>query len=361
MDNNDSISISLCMIVKNEEKVIKRCLTSVKSVVDEIIIVDTGSLDLTKEIASEFTNFIFDFKWVDDFSAARNFSFAKATKDYILWLDADDIIIPENVEKLLELKKTLAYDVDAVSMDYHLTFDDNGKPSFISRRNRLVKRKNKFKWYGFVHEFLDVSGNIIHSDIAITHKKEKIYSDRNLKIYEKHLQDNKTLSPRDQYYYANECKDHGMYTKAIKWYDKFLKGKLGWKEDNIEACGKMADCYIHLKNWFDAIDSCINSFKYDAPRGENCCRLGFIYLQQNNIHQAISWYKVATILDPSELESPFINLACYTWLPHLQLCLCYSKLGNFYKAKEHNDLAALIVPDNPHIKHNQKFLSSVLQ
>ena len=80
------------MIVKNEEKVLKRCLNCVKDIVDEIIIVDTGSTDKTKEIARKYTDKVLDFKWVNDFSKARNYSFSKATKDYILWLDADDVI-----------------------------------------------------------------------------------------------------------------------------------------------------------------------------------------------------------------------------------------------------------------------------
>ncbi|WP_308345873.1 tetratricopeptide repeat-containing glycosyltransferase family 2 protein [Priestia aryabhattai] len=361
MSEDDSLSISLCMIVKNEEAVIERCLTSVRPVVDEIIIVDTGSADRTKEIISTFTNCIYDFKWIDDFSAARNFAFSKATKDYILWLDADDIITEENITKFLTLKQALTHDVDAVSMAYHLTFDPNGNPSFSSRRNRLVKREKPFKWHGFVHEYLEVGGNILHSDIAITHQKEKIHSDRNLRIYEKALKAGKLFSPRDQYYYANECKDHGIYEKAIQWYQKFLNGKKGWIEDNIEACGRMADCYIHLKNWPNAIKSCIDSFHYDAPRGENCCRLGFSYLQQNDIQQAISWYKLATVVEIPETKSPFINHACYTWLPNLQLCLCYSKLNDFHNAKKHNDIAASFVPNDPHVRHNQEFLSSVSQ
>ncbi|MER2072437.1 MAG: glycosyltransferase family 2 protein, partial [Psychrobacillus sp.] len=85
------ITISLCMIVKNEEEVIGRCLASVKDIVDEINIVDTGSTDQTKEIVKQYTNRIFDFKWIDDFAAARNYSFEQATKEYILWLDADDV------------------------------------------------------------------------------------------------------------------------------------------------------------------------------------------------------------------------------------------------------------------------------
>ena len=78
--------ISLCMIIKNEEKTIARCLDSVKDLVDEIIIVDTGSTDKSKEIVSKYTDKVYDFEWVEDFAKARNFSFSKATKDYIMWL-----------------------------------------------------------------------------------------------------------------------------------------------------------------------------------------------------------------------------------------------------------------------------------
>ena len=86
-------TISLCMIVKNEEDNIGNCLDNIKDLVDEIIIVDTGSTDKTKEIVKKYTDKIYDFEWVDDFSKARNYSFSKATKDYIFWLDADDILL----------------------------------------------------------------------------------------------------------------------------------------------------------------------------------------------------------------------------------------------------------------------------
>ncbi len=72
-------TISLCMIVRNEEKVLARCLESVRGCVDEIVIVDTGSSDATKEIAARYTDRIYDFEWIDDFSAARNYAFEQAT------------------------------------------------------------------------------------------------------------------------------------------------------------------------------------------------------------------------------------------------------------------------------------------
>src|SRR3989344_6657474 len=95
--------ISLCMITKNEETYLENCLNSVKDIVDEIIIVDTGSTDKTKEIGKEFNAKIFDFKWTDDFCAARIESLKHATKDWILVLDADEVIEPKDAEKIRKI------------------------------------------------------------------------------------------------------------------------------------------------------------------------------------------------------------------------------------------------------------------
>ena len=92
------------MIVKNESDNIERCLNSIYKAVDEIIIVDTGSFDTTKDICLKYTNKIYDFKWINDFSKARNYAIKKAKYDYILWLDADDYLTNENLLKLINLK-----------------------------------------------------------------------------------------------------------------------------------------------------------------------------------------------------------------------------------------------------------------
>ncbi|MPM16174.1 SPBc2 prophage-derived glycosyltransferase SunS [bioreactor metagenome] len=159
---NNRITISLCMIVKDEEKTLERCLSSIKDIVDEIIIVDTGSTDKTKEIAKKFNSKIYDFKWIDDFAAARNFSFSKATKEYIFWLDGDDYLDDENINNFKDLKDQLDRSVDTVTMEYSLTRDENGQTTYSLRRNRLVKRINGFKWIGRVHEYLDVGGVSFH-------------------------------------------------------------------------------------------------------------------------------------------------------------------------------------------------------
>lgn len=101
------VTFSLCMIVKNEEAVLDRCLSSIADLMDEIIIVDTGSTDGTKEIAGRYTDRIYDFPWQNDFSAARNFSFSKATMDYIYTADADEVLNYENHKRFVYLKKSL--------------------------------------------------------------------------------------------------------------------------------------------------------------------------------------------------------------------------------------------------------------
>jgi glycosyltransferase involved in cell wall biosynthesis len=99
------MSISLCMLAKDEEKSIARAINSVKQIIDEIIVVDTGSKDKTKQIAESLGAKVYDFSWKDDFSEARNFTKSRCTKDWILVLDADEIIAEKDLEKIKELTK----------------------------------------------------------------------------------------------------------------------------------------------------------------------------------------------------------------------------------------------------------------
>ena len=205
------------MIVKDEEKTLKRCLESVKDIVDEIIIVDTGSKDKTKEIAEKYTKKIYSFKWVDDFSKARNYSFSKATKDYILWLDADDVILKKDKIKLLKLKKELNENTDIVMMKYVTSIN----PPFSYYRERLLKRKKEYKWKSPVHEVIELNGNIIYTDINITHKSiKKDYSTRNLEIYEKNIKNGYILDAKETYYYKRELMYQKKYYKYIMIYNK---------------------------------------------------------------------------------------------------------------------------------------------
>ncbi len=102
-----SARVSLTMIVRDEEKNLPSCLESVRGIFDEVVVVDTGSVDRTREVAREYGARVFDFVWVDDFAAARNAALARATGDYAFWIDADDVVEPGEREKLIALLDSL--------------------------------------------------------------------------------------------------------------------------------------------------------------------------------------------------------------------------------------------------------------
>ena len=212
-------TISLCMIVKNEQQVLARCLDSVRGAVDEIVIVDTGSTDSTREIALRYTDRVYDFLWIDDFSAARNFSFDQATMDYCMWLDADDVLTAEDRDGLIALKSSLLPETDVVMMKYNTAFDSAGRPTFSYYRERILRR-GKFRWEGAVHEVIAPSGVILHSPLAVTHQKlHAAEPGRNLRIFEKLLAGGRVLTPREQFYYARELYYAGRYQEAAAAFE----------------------------------------------------------------------------------------------------------------------------------------------
>ena len=196
--------------VKGQVLIERQILQLREKGIDEIIIVDTGSKDKTKEIAKSFNAQIYDFKWISDFAAARNFSFSKATSDYILWLDGDDFIDDENISKIENLLKSLDTKYDYVSGQYILSRNEEGGVNSVLRRNRIVKRTRNFKWIGKVHEYLEVYGQGFNGDFAIEHGKVKVHTDRNFRIFKKMENEGVEFSPRDMYYYANELMDNGL-------------------------------------------------------------------------------------------------------------------------------------------------------
>lgn len=350
------ITVSLCMIVKNEEQTLAGCLSSVCDLVDEIVILDTGSTDRTKAIARQFDAAVYDFVWEDDFAKARNRAFELATQEYIFWLDADDILLPEDRLKFRALVSALPWQTDAVSMTYSLARDEYGNITASLRRNRLVRRSCGFSWVGIVHEYLDVYGNFLHSDICVTHDRQHMNSSRNLQIYERRFADGESFTPRDQFYFANELFEHRQWERAAEQYECFLAGNEGWVEDKISACGRAAECYHELKDMPRAKQKALQSFSYALPRAENCCRLGMFYLSENNYADAVWWYKLAAGLTPPADSHAILQHACWTWLPHLQLCVCYDKLGQYELAYGHNEQAAAFIPDDTRVKGNREYL-----
>ncbi|TKI48929.1 glycosyltransferase family 2 protein [Lysinibacillus tabacifolii] len=352
------ITISLCMIVKNEESLLERCLDSVQHVVDEINIIDTGSTDRTKDIAQHYTSRIFDFPWCDDFAKARNFSFQQATKDYILWLDADDVLTSEHQQKLVQLKQFLYPSIDAVSMDYVVTLEADGTVATSEKKYRLVKRARHYQWRGAVHEFLDVTGNIYKSDVAVVHVPVKQQTARNLRIYERLIADGYTFAPRDFFHYANELKQHSRFLEAINHYHTFLDTALETSEAQVQACLNLADCYEQLQDTKNATQAVFQSLLYDQPKPETCCRIGQHFMAQSKNKEAIYWYSQALQVTPCTIG--VYKRAYSTWIPHYQLSLLYDRLRLYENAYEHNEAARHHKPNDQRILDHQQYLRKQL-
>ena len=354
------ITISLCMIVKNEEDVLKRCLESVKDLADEIIIVDTGSSDRTKEIAAEYTKRIYEIPWKDDFAWARNFSFSKAEMDFCMWMDADDVMTEENREKFKKLKEQLTNETDLVMMKYAAATGQDGKATFSYFRERLMKNRAGFLWEGRIHEVIVPRGNIVYSDIEITHKKMKANeSGRNLRIYEKMIAEGEKLGPRGTFYYGRELFYNGRTKEAAAVLERFIEDPDGWMENKIEACLNLADCYGAEKRNDKILPSLFRSFELDIPRAEICCRIGDFFQSGSRWKEAVYWYKKALEADKNPESGGFIREECYDYLPEINLCVCYDRAGNHKEAYLHHKRAKELRPAAKEVQLNEAYFQTL--
>lgn len=360
------ITISLCMIVRNEGHTLGRCLTSVDGIADEIIIVDTGSDDETKAVADQCGAQVLDFPWLDDFAAARNFSFDQATMDYILWLDADDILLDQDRAQLVELKDTLHPGTDAVSMIYNTAFDASGNVITSARRFRLVRRSMNFRWVGVVHEDLHAPGEFrfFDSDIVVTHQKPdkgEQPSTRNLMIYQKHLAAGRPLSPTDVFHYARELQMNHQFAEAIPYHQQFLDSDDSNIDLKLFTLHNLATCYYMTADLDKEWECTLRSLEYDIPRPEFACRIGERFVQKNQFRQAIFWYETALRDEHAVTGDWLVHGYPYkTWLPHKQLGLCYFQIGDYQRSLQHTRLAQNYLPDDADIHTNIGMLEGLI-
>lgn len=351
------MKLSVCMIVKNEESVLERILSQAKQFADEIIIVDTGSVDSTKQIAERFTGKVYDFEWNDDFAMARNFSFDKATLPYLMWLDADDVITTENIEKILELKNS-NIDADVFMMKYQVAFDQFENPTFEYYRERIVKNIPNLRWKGFIHEAIEMQGKIEYCDIAIEHRKIEKERDvsRNLRIYEGHIAKGEKLDARGQFYYARELYFNNRIDEAIVAFKDFLKMSNIYLPNRIDAHLMLSRCYLFKNEIKKAEDILIQSMKYAFPNAEICCMLGDIYYKSENLQASEFWYKSATIMPPDIKSGGFIQKDYFDFIPFLQLSCLYYRQNNLDMFEFYHKKAKSVKPQHPSIIFNEQFV-----
>ena len=260
-------TLSLCMIVKNEERNLVRCLSSVKSAVDEIIVVDTGSTDRTKELAAAFGAKVFDFDWDEDFSSARNFSLSRATGDWILVIDADETVSSRDHETIRDfIKKSPAgtggyylttrnYVVETntagwVANDGSYRGEEAGTGWYASRKVRLFRNDPRIRFSGDVHELVEAAmqnagmkiaecGVPVHHTgkldrASVLEKGERYYLLGLKKIEES------GGTPRAILELAIQAGELGRYDDAIALWRRCLKGSPG--QDGMPGLRESHQC-----------------------------------------------------------------------------------------------------------------------
>ena len=289
------ITISLCMIVKNEERILRRCLDSLTGLTDEIVIVDTGSTDRTKEIAAEYTEHIYDFTWTGDFSAARNFAFSKCTKEYIYAADADEVLDEENRQRFLDLKQTLLPEIEIVQMKYGnqlqfstiYNFDEEYRP-------KLYKRLREFIWEYPIHEAVRLAPVIYDSDIVIAHLPETLHTGRDLAAFEKMVKNGEHLDKKLCGLYARELFISGSdeeVCRAKEYFKTVIEEDGRTPEEQMEAfCVVVRACRI-LGDIAEFYKYAMRSTASDEEiPAEICYELGCFYKEQGDLPEAAMWF-----------------------------------------------------------------------
>jgi len=225
--------LSLCMIVKNEEKVLARCLDSVSGIVDEIIIVDTGSTDQTKAIAQRYTERIYDFQWKDDFSEARNFAQSKASGKWILVLDADEYVDRENLQAAIDEIKANSNLVDAYSVQIYNFTGLYGETIIQHHSLRIYRNDPSIRFHRAVHEQLTKENGelatarsslvIYHSGYLAKTVQEKGKNRRNTLLIKREIE--KKENGFDYFNLGNEYFSTNRFSEALEAYKTAFQKK----------------------------------------------------------------------------------------------------------------------------------------
>lgn len=232
--------------------------------------------------------------------------------------------------------------------------------TFSYYRERLIKNRAGMCWTGAVHEAVTPAGKIIYGDFAVTHRKTRPSDpDRNLRIYQAQLDAGKELEPRHLFYYGRELYYHKRWEEALEVFERFLEEGRGWVENNIDACCLCAYCQKELGHDQEALAALFRTFIYDRPRAEACCEIGLWFFQKEEYRKAAYWYALALTCERDDKRGGFVSPECYGYLPCIQLCVCYSRMGDQKRAEEFNELAASCKPDSPEVRHNREFFRAV--
>ena len=319
--------VSICVIMKNEEKNMEKFLSAIKrhfgNYPYELVLVDTGSTDNTLQIAGKYTDQIFHFDWIGDFSAARNFSIACASHDWILALDCDEYILDLDTKGFDAMIRQYPDSVGMLSRKNH--YAQNGTDNIYTDDVERFFNRKRFHYEAIIHEQVRaIDGSpfqrtaipltVDHCGYNGTEEELKKKADRNNELLLKMLEQN----PDDPYLYFQIGQSYNMLRddeKACYYYGKGLEYDVDPRAEYVQM---MVIGYgyalLHLKRYDEALQF-QNIYEEFGGTADFVCLMGFIYLRKGMIVQAMAEFLKATTFETARTEGansfiPIFNMGC---------------------------------------------------
>lgn len=342
-------SLSLALICKNEVNNFPQLLESVRGCFDTIYVTDTGSTDGTLELLEKYKTGnpadtelqLSSFKWINDFSAARNFSFEQAKTDYIMWLDLDDVL--ENRESFISWRNQIMPVADYWLANYHYASDVNGKPACTFVRERVIKNGLGLKWRYFVHEGIMPIGKKGQAKASFTNSWSVIHKrtqedqladrQRNLRLFE-----GRELDARMLYYYGKELFENQKPLEAYAKIKEALKEPTLELHDKILAYQYCSFAAVHLNQYEEGINLAKKGSDLSTNRAEFYNLIGDCYIKQQKFWDAVPFYSAAKSCNPDVALQQvngaiFVNHDMYRHYPRHQLARIYVWANQLPQAK----------------------------
>ncbi len=345
-------TLSACMIVKNEEEFLPRCLESIKNAVDEIVVVDTGSTDRTVEIAESYKAKVYHHPWNDDFSEARNHSLSYATCDWILQIDADEELEQEDISLLRRTINSDLYNGVFIAIYNHTP---KGLSKFYYER---LYRRGVARYEGIVHEQIIIEGGIVHAEICIYHygynfSKEEMADkyERNKELLLRQIEEdpnkifawynlNRIYRSKGEF---DTVVKNGMHALSLKSYEEGTSTYLMLLYDTAYSC-------LMSERLDEGEKLCQEGLKYSPENLDLLYTLGGIYFKQKRYDDAINMYREflrqreIAEKSPLNLDAPIVDAWSFQGIVKNNIGLCYRLLGDYQKAIDY--LKNVITQDN---------------
>jgi tetratricopeptide (TPR) repeat protein len=339
--------VSLCMIVKNEEKFLPQCLASVRDYVDELIVCDTGSTDRTIEIATSYGATVIEREWRNDFSWARNQSLELATKRWVLFMDADEELTPDSRSALLALKNVPAYEYALYTRIINRTDDYRGSGDVSHHVIRVFPNDERIRFVGPIHEYPSIGPDgdsvqafaspltLIHHGYVNTVVAERNKGQRNLEI----LLAATNTEPDNAYHWYNLGttaylnKDYELALKSlVRMYELVGEEPRAFMPNGLALLG---DLYCdHFNEPVKAEEMCYASLRRSPHYANAHMMLGKALMAQQRYDEARKAFIAAIDDEPYAKQQFIVDDQVYVWKAFSELGSSYSVEGDDQRALE---------------------------